>query len=400
MRTILCILTAVLLAGSFAAAQSPRVSLGADQLILDPTIIQGRRIGLVTHVAGVTAEGEMTAGALVRRRGLALTALFAPEHGISGTLGAGVAVPDVMDRTPVFSLYGGTFRPTARMLERVDVLMVDLQDVGVRAYTYASTMAMVMRAARGAGLPVIILDRPNPLGGLIVDGPVLEPHLRSFIGMFSVPYVHGLTLGELARVINGAFRVGADLTVVPMKGWGRSMVWADTGLSWVSPSPGIPSADTAFYYAITGPLDGTNLWNGVGTESRFQVVLAPWLKGSVLAERLNRLRLPGVRFSRSAVPHPRTGRTWYGIRVHVTDPRLLRPNTIAVHILAEIRRLHGSRLTFPRPRRGPPLFDLVWGTSTVRLALQRGVPASKIVAQWRPGLKRFQALRERYLLYR
>jgi uncharacterized protein YbbC (DUF1343 family) len=400
MRTIICALAAVLLAGSFAAAQSPKVSLGADQLIIDPTLVQGRRVGLVTHVAGVTADGETTAGALVRRRGIALTALFAPEHGITGTLGAGVAVPDIMDRTPVFSLYGGTFRPTARMLERVDVLMVDLQDVGVRAYTYGSTMAMVMRAARDAGLPVIILDRPNPLGGLTVDGPVLEPHLRSFIGMFSIPYVHGLTLGELARVINGAFHIGADLTVVPMKGWGRSMVWADTGLPWVSPSPGIPSSETAFYYAITGPLDGTNLWNGVGTDSRFQVVLARWLKGSVLADRLNRLRLPGIRFSPSAVPHPRTGKPWYGIRLLVTDPRVLRPNTIAVHILAEIRRLHGGRLRFPRPRRGPYLFDLVWGTNTVRLALQRGTPAATIVARWRPGLEKFRRLREQYLLYR
>jgi uncharacterized protein YbbC (DUF1343 family) len=396
----MCLLAAVVLVGSLAAAQSPKVSLGADQLIIDASMVQGRRVGLVTHQAGVTRDGEATAGALVRRRGVQLTALFAPEHGLGGTLGAGQTVPNVLDQTPVFSLYGGTFRPTARMLSLVDVLVVDLQDVGVRAFTYASTMALVMKAARDAGLPVVILDRPNPLSGLTIDGPVLEPSLRSFIGMFSIPYVHGLTLGELARLINGAFQIGANLSVVPMKGWERSMVWADTGLPWINPSPGIPSAETAFYYAITGPLDGTNLWNGVGTESRFQVVLAPWLKGSLLADRLNRLRLPGVQFSPSAVPHPRTGRPWYGVRIQVTNPYVLRPNTVAVHILAEVKRLPGSRLRFPQPRRGPYLFDLVWGTKSVRLALQHGEPAGAIVARWQPGLRRFRELREGYLLYR
>lgn len=400
MRVVLVIVAATLLAGSIAAAQAPKVSVGADQLIIDLSLLQGKRVGLVTHLAGVTRDGEATAGALVRRRGIDLRALFAPEHGISGALGAGVAVPDLMERTPVFSLYGGTFRPTPRMLQRVDVLVVDLQDVGVRAYTYASTMAHVMMAARDAGLPVIVLDRPNPLGGLIVDGPVLEPHLRSFIGMYPIPYVHGLTLGELARLINGAFRIGANLTVVPMKGWERPMVWADTGLPWVRPSPGIPSAETAFYFAITGSIDGTNLWNGTGTESRFQVVLAPWLRGSVLAERLNRLRLPGVRFTPSALPHPRTGKPWYGIRVHVTDPKALRPSTITVHILAEIRRLHGGRLVFSRPRRGAPMFDRVWGTNTVRLALQRGEPAARIVARWQPALQRFRVRAASYLMYR
>lgn len=400
MRVVVILVAAVMLAASFARAQPPRVSLGADQLVLDPSVVLGKRVGLVTHLAGVTSDGESTAGVLVRRRGIDLRALFAPEHGISGVLGAGVPVPDVMATTPVFSLYGDTFRPTARMLQRVDVLVIDLQDVGVRAYTYASTMAHVMMAARDAGLPVVVLDRPNPLGGLTVDGPVLEPYLRSFIGMYPIPYIHGLTLGELARLINGAFRIGANLTVVPMKGWDPSMVWADTGLAWVRPSPGIPTADTAFYFAITGSIDGTNLWNGTGTDSRFQVVLAPWLNGSALAERLNRLRLPGVRFLKSAVPHPRTGRTWYGIRVQITDPRVLRPSATTVHILAEIRRLHPTRFAFDRSRRGPPLFDLVWGTNTVRVALQRGEPAAVIVARWTPGLEKFRRLRSEYLLYR
>ena len=207
-------------------------------------------------------------------------------------------------------------------------------------------------------------------------------------------------LGELARLINRAFKIGANLIVVPMKGWDRSMVWADTGLSWVPPSPGIPAADIAFYYAVTGSIDGTNLWNGNATESRFQVVLAPWLNGSALAERLNRLRLPGVRFVRSALPHPRTGRTWYGIRLQITDPKALRPSATTVHILAEIRRLHPTRFAFDRPRRGPAMFDLVWGTNSVRVALQRGERADTIIARWKPGLEKFRRLRSEYLLYR
>jgi uncharacterized protein YbbC (DUF1343 family) len=377
-----------------------QIKVGADVILAGADSIEGRRIGLVTHAAGTTSEGERTMDALGRADGLRLTALFAPEHGIEGTYDAGGRVPNSVSRgTPVFSLYGGAFRPTRQMLARLDVLMVDLQDVGARPFTYASTMALVMQAAAAAGKPVVILDRPNPLGGLIVDGPVLEPPFRSFIGMYPIPYVHGMTIGELAALYNRAFGINAKLTVIPMEGWERKMVWADTGLPWAPPSPGLVDSDISPYYAATGPLDGTNLWNGTSTDSRYRVVLASWLDGVALAERLNGLNLPGVRFTPSAIPLPGTQNVWRGVRLHVTDPSVFLPTTTTVTILAEIRRLPGSKFAFRKPRRGAYLFDLVWGTKQVRLALQRGEPAAKIIAAWQPGLERFKKLRQSFLLY-
>lgn len=383
-----------------AAAQPASVRLGIDVLLAEPGPFQGRRIGLVTHQAGVTRDGRPTVAALSRIPGIHLSALFAPEHGLDGTRRAGQPVRTIPGRTPIFSLYGATFRPTREMLARIDVLVVDLQDVGARPYTYASTMALVMAAASEAHKPVVILDRPNPLGGITLDGPILEPQFRSFIGLYPIPMIHGMTIGELARLYNEAFGIDADLTVIPMAGWNRTMAWADTHLAWVKPSPGITTDETSFYYATTGALDGTNLWNGVRTSSRFQVVLAPWLDGPRLAERLNRRNLPGVRFTSSAIPHPRTGRIWRGVRLHITDRQQFRPATTTVYILAEIRDLHGSRLKFQRPTRGRAPFDVVWGTKEVRLAISRGDPAEAIVARWQPALARFQQLREAYLLYR
>jgi uncharacterized protein YbbC (DUF1343 family) len=376
------------------------VAPGADVLLADPGILRGKRIGLVTHLAGRTADGRSTGSALAGVPGIQIAALFAPEHGIDGTYDAGERVPTIPGRTPVYSLYGETFAPTRQMLARVDALVVDLQDVGVRPYTYTSTLAYVMAAAREAGKLVVVLDRPNPLGGLVIDGPVLEPQFRSFLGLYPVPYVFGLTIGELARLYNRAFGIGARLVVVPMRGWTRRMTWADTGLPWTNPSPGITGPEIPFYYAATGPTDGTNLWNGVATDSRFRVVLAPWLDGRRLAERLNARGLPGVRFSPSAIPHPRTGHIHSGVRLHVTDPGRFRPSTTIVHVLVEIRALHGDRLTFRPPRRGPHLFDQVWGTQSLRLALLRGEPAAAIVEGWTDGLRAFERLREPLLLYR
>ncbi len=397
---IAAVLLAVFLPQGASLAQSPQLALGVDSLSTDGSILQGRRVGLVTHLAAVDSTGEPTMNVLASLPGMTLTALFAPEHGIDGTVAAGVPVRSIPGRTPIYSLYGGIFRPTRQMMSRIDVLVVDLQDVGVRPYTYTSTMALALQAARDAGKPVVVLDRPNPMGGTIVDGPVLEPEFRSFIGLYPIPYVHGMTFGELARLYNLAFRIGADLTVIPMQGWSREMIWSDTGRPWVNPSPGIMSSEAVFLYAATGPLDGTNVWNGVATESRYQVMLAPWIDGDRLAEQLNRKNLPGVRFSPSAIPHPRKGTIWRGVRLHVTDPRVFRPSTTTIYVLAEIRHLYGKELKFKRPRRGPYLFDTVWGTKSVRQALQRGEPASAIVARWQPSLEKFEKLRASYLLYK
>jgi uncharacterized protein YbbC (DUF1343 family) len=209
-----------------------------------------------------------------------------------------------------------------------------------------------------------------------------------------------MTIGELASLYNRGFGIGAKLTVVRMQGWKRTMRWTDTGLPWVNPSPGITEPDAPFHYAATGPVDGTNLWNGVATDSRFQVVLGKgWIDGDVLASALNAHNLPGVRFSASAIPHPRTFEVWRGVRFHVTDPATFKPSTTMIYVLAEIRRLYGAKLVFRKPGRGPHLFDLVWGTADVRLALTKGQTADTIVARWQPALDRFKRLRQSYLLY-
>lgn len=379
-----------------AALQLPPTRPGVDVLLETPGLLQGSRIGLVTHAAGITSAGHPTSSVLQSDPRFTVSALFAPEHGLAGTLPAGQPVPDAAGRIPTFSLYGPTRRPTAEMMAHVDVFVVDLQDVGARAYTYVSTMAMVMEAAAAAGKPVVVLDRPNPQGGVQVDGPVLDPAFRSFIGMFPIPSVHGLTIGELAHLFNEQFQIGADVTVVPMRGWTRRMVWEGTGLPWVRPSPNIPTMMTPFYFATTGLLDGTNLSAGVGTAHPFEFVASPWLDGERLAARLTAAALPGVAFEPSEFV--RGGTLHRGVRLVVTDPLRYRPATTAVHILAEVRRLPGSRLEFI-PRAGRQIFDLGWGTDTVREAIQRGAPASAIVARWEPDLRQFQALRSAYLMY-
>jgi len=382
---------------SRSTAQPPAgIKPGVDVLLESPGLLQGRRIGLVTHAAGLTSTGEATWSALLRDSRLTVAALFAPEHGLSGTVPAGQPVADAPGRVPTYSLYGATRRPTPEMIAPIDVFVIDLQDVGARAYTFVSTMALVMQAAREAGKPVVVLDRPNPQGGLQLDGTVLGPDYRSFIGMFPIPSVHGMTIGELAQLFNGLFEINADLTVIPMRGWSRRMVWEETGLPWVRPSPNIANMVTPFYYAATGVLDGTNLSNGAGTPLPFQVVASPWLDGDRVAARLNAAGLPGVTFE----PHEngRSGLPRRAFRLVITNPLAFRPATTAIHILAEVRRLHGAQLEFV-PRGGRHVFDFVWGTNDVRKAIMRGAPARAIVARWEPELRRFQMLRSPYLLY-
>lgn len=380
-----------------AQSQSPGLTRpGVDVLLESPGFLQGRRIGLVTHAAGLTSAGDPTSSALLRDPRLTVTALFAPEHGLGGTIPAGQPVPDSNGRVPVYSLYSATQRPTPEMMAAIDVFVVDLQDVGARAYTYVSTMALVMQAAREAGKPVVILDRPNPQGGVQVDGPVLEPAYRSFIGMYPIPMVHGMTIAELAWLFNSAFDVNANLMVVPMRGWTRRMIWEDTGLPWTRPSPNIATMQTPFYFSATGVLDGTNLSNGVGTQSPFEVVGSPWLDGIRLAKRLNTLGLPGVSFEPVAYPYGGVAPT--GIRLVISDPLRFRPATTAVHMLVEIRRQHPRQFQFVGPS-GRQTFDLVWGTSKIRKDIERGAPAPAIVARWEAELQRFQLLRNAFLLY-
>jgi len=402
-RGILVIALLLLVVGSSsppALSTQPRVWPGVDVLITYyAEVLAGKRVGLITHRAAAGVGGWPTATLLTLDPRIRVVAIFVPEHGFWGTLPAGARVPPSMGKVPIYSLYSETKRPSAEMLAGVDALVFDLQDVGARAYTYISTMALAMQAAAEHDKLFVVLDRPNPLGGDRVDGPVLDPAFASFIGIYAVPSVHGMTAGELALLFNQEFGINARLAVVPMSGWQPKMHWEDTGLYWLRPSPNITSPIAAQLHAATGMLEGTNLTVGAGTHTPFQTVTAPWLQGEALATRLNRRRLPGVRFE--AIRVGRSDRRQGGIRLVLTDPRHFRPATTAVNILQTVHQLYPGALRFTSPLPGGRYrFDLVWGTDAIRKAIQRGASADRIVASWSEGLFRFLEIRQRYLIYR
>lgn len=401
-RGILAAAVVLLVAGTVPPARGAtpptRVWPGVDVLVAHyAPLLAGKRVGLITHRAAAGIDGWPTATILALDPRIRVVALFAPEHGLSGRLPAGVPVPPGGGRIPVYSLYASVRRPSAEMLAEVDALVFDLQDVGARAYTYISTMALAMQAAAAHDKLFVVLDRPNPLGGSRVDGPVLDPAFRSFIGLYPIPLVHGMTVGELALLFNHAFGIGARLAVVPMSGWHGGMHWPETGLRWFHPSPNIPAPVAAELHAATGLLEGTNLSVGVGTSRPFETVTAPWLDGARLAWRLNAQRLPGVRFEPVRVDIG--GRTERGVRLVLSDSRRFQPAATAVHILEAIRTLHPRAFRFVRPSRGPYRFDLVWGTDRVRRAIERGERADAIVASWNADRVWFLTVRERYLIY-
>jgi len=392
-------------------------------------LLRGRRVGLITNPTGVTSHLEGAAEALLRH-GVKVTALLAPEHGLQASAPDAAAVASGRDRRtnlPVYSLYGETLQPTPQMLREVDVLLFDMQDVGVRFYTYVWTMSYAMEAAAAAGLPFIVLDRPNPLGGQIVEGPLLEPACASFVGRAAIPLRHGLTVGELARFCNGhvgvpaprasypsplapcpsyflRIPIGAELAVVPMEGWRREMWYDATGLPWVPPSPAMPTLDTATLYPGTCLLEGTNLSEGRSTALPFQQIGAPWVDGYALADGLKARHLPGVRF-RPVRFRPTAGK-WAGqecegVHLHVTDRQALRPVTVGLHLIAAVRALHPERFAWrpPEVEEGRWHFDLLVGSEGVRRQLEAGVAVETIAAGWEAERADFAAQGERVLLY-
>ncbi len=395
-----CVLPAAL------CASAPRVKPGVEVLLekrLD--LIRGRRVGLITNPSGVTAELKSTIDVLHQLPEVKLVALFGPEHGVRGDVFAGEQVNDFVDsRTglPVFSLYGRRSKPTPEMLANVDVLVYDVQDIGSRTYTYIYTMASCMEAAASQGIPFVVLDRPNPLGGLLVEGPVLEHGFESGIGRYPIPYVYGLTVGELAMLFNREFGINCRLTVVPMEGWKRTMLFADTGLPWVLTSPHIPHAETALFYPATGCLGELGVCEGVGYTLPFELVADEWTDGQALADHLNKLRLPGVVF-RAQYFRPYYFRykdkQLHGVQIHLTDPRAFRPMATQMHILAALCTLYPHVDLFARERYRPESFDRAMGTDAVRKALAAGQGAEEIMRSWQPTLERFLKVRQKYLLY-
>ena len=373
------------------------------------TLLGGQSVGLLCHPASVTAELTPAAEALMRVKGVKLRRLFAPEHGITGAAQDLVLVgheKDPLTGLPVMSLYGRRLDPDPRVFEGLDALIVDLQDVGARYYTYNWTMALVMKAAARANLPVIVLDRPNPLGGERLEGNWPEAGWSSFVGLYPLPIRHGMTMGELAGYLNDRHELGCDLTVVPMLGWRRGMAWEDTGLPWVAPSPNMPTPDTARVYPGGCLVEGTNLSEGRGTTRPFEWIGAPYLDGPRLARALERRGLPGVRFRPVGFEpafHKWKSQRCGGVQIHVTDAARFKPFAAYLALIAEARRQAPRHFRWRRPpyefERVRLPMDLLCGGPGIRRAIERGVSLARLETSWRPDLARFARARRPYLLY-
>ncbi len=383
------------------------VKTGLQVLLEDQLhLLRGRRVGLATQPAAVLPDLTACVDAL-RQAGVRLTALFGPEHGFGGAAADGLAVADAIDpRTglPVFSLYGPVKEPTAAMLADVDVLVFDMQDVGVRFYTYLSTLYHLLRGAGKHGCPVIVLDRPNPIDGLTLEGPLVQPGYESFVGVAPLPIRHGMTLGELARYFCVEFAIDVELTVVPLQGWRRDQWFDETGLPWVPTSPAMPHLSTATVYPGLCFVEGANLSEGRGTALPFELCGAPWLDGYELAATLNRLDLPGVRFrpvyfEPSASKH--AGVLCQGVQVHVGDRRQLRAVEVGLHVISACRQQAPEQFQFlPTSWEGrPPHFDLLAGSPSLRTGLLAGEPIAALAGAWAAELAAFVETRARHLLY-
>lgn len=384
------------------------VTLGSDTLF-EGQSLRGQTIGLVCNPASVDAQLQHVWNR-AEAAGVRVGAVFGPQHGFRSDVQDNmIETPhgrDARRRVPVYSLYSDTRQPTRQMLEGLDAIVIDLQDVGTRIYTYAYTMANCLGAARAHDLPVIVCDRPNPIGGVAVEGPVLDERFTSFVGQFPIPMRHGMTIGELARLFNDQFGLGARLDVVRMTGWRRDAYFDQTGLSWVLPSPNLPTLESAVVYPGTVLFEGTNVSEGRGTTKPFELMGAPWVDPEPFAADLNRQRLPGVRF-RPAVfeptfqKHART--TCGGVQLHVTDRSVFRPVETAVLLIEAFRNAGPDRFAW----RDPPYeyehtkmpVDILYGSSALRDGFGAGRRAREIAGDWADDIAAFLEVRTKHLLY-
>lgn len=356
-------------------------------------IIEGKSIGLITNSTGVDENLQGNISLLAKNANL--KAIFSPEHGLWGAVQDAISIPSVqLDQIPIYSLYGNTNKPTAEMLNGIDAIIFDIQDVGVRFYTYISTMAMAMEACAENGVEFIVLDRPNPITGNVLDGSVLNPAFRSFVGYLQVPIRYGLTVGELAKLYND--EVKADLKVIEMDGWDRSMWFDQTGLQWVMPSPNMPTLETATVYPGMCLFEGTNLSEGRGTTRPFEIIGSPWINPFNLADALNSLSLEGVRF-RPLYFVPTFAKykdeNCGGVQVHIIDRDKFNPIKTALNIISTLRDLYPNYFQFNRH------FDYLMGTDEVRKALSDGSSVGEIVLSWQNDILEFSKLRLNYILY-
>ena len=375
-------------------------------------VLAGKRVGLIANHTARVGEEHLT-NLIDRAEQVELVAIFGPEHGLRGTEEDGAEIVDGSDDqtgVPVYSLYGDTRRPTARMLHGIDILVFDIQDVGARFYTFISTMGLAMQAAAENDIPFLVLDRPNPIGGQYVSGYVLEPEHASFVGQYPIPIAHGMTTGELARMIVGEAMLpglaNLELDVIAMEGWERSMLWPDTRLPWVDTSPNIMGFETALVYPGTCFFEATAASEGRGTQTPFLLLGAPWVDARALASTLNEYGLPGVRFEPDTfVPRPIAGKdsrpklqgqVLGAVRIVVTDPRTFEPVETGVHVLHTFYHMAPQADAFLAR---PEWLARLAGTTRLAALLQEGAPPSEITRGWQSELATFRARRTRYLLY-
>ncbi len=387
------------------AEHQANVLPGIDMLLKKHIdLVKDKNVGLITNPTGINSTLISTIDLLHNHKAINLVALFGPEHGVRGNVHAGDKVDDSVDEktgVKIYSLYGKNRKPTREMLSNVDVLLYDIQDIGCRSYTYIYTMAYAMVAAAEKRIPFIVLDRPNPLGGELIDGPILEKEFKSFVGLYPIPYIYGLTCGEIAGFFNKEFDINCNLQVVKMKGWQRTMTFEDTGLEWVPTSPHIPHAVSALYYPVTGIIGELHTIDiGIGYTNPFEFIGQTWIDGEDLARELNSRNLAGVYFRpiyytpyyfKNAKEHLQ------GVHVHIIDSEKFKPVAVQLHIMTALKKLYPDQKLFNPDRNG--MFDKVVGVADLRQQILSGQSAEAIISEWDNPLEKFRKKSKKYYLY-
>jgi uncharacterized protein YbbC (DUF1343 family) len=391
------------------SVQTAATRLGID-VLLDSRRLRGLRVGVVSNHAALDGRFRHVVDRIATADDVTLGAIFGPQHGFRSDVQDNmIETPHAQDatrRVPVYSLYSETREPTAEMLKGLDVLVIDLQDIGARIYTYIYTMANCLRACKRHGVHVIVCDRPNPIGGDDVEGASLRAGFESFVGQFAIPMRHGMTIGELARLFNEHFAIGASLEVVKMEGWTRRAYWDATGLPWVMPSPNIPTLDSAIVYPGTVLFEGTMLSEGRGTTRPFELLGAPWIDAERCADAMNALALPGI-ICRPAVFEPtfqkHAKKRCGGCQVHVVDRSVFRPVLTGVALIDMFRRFDTAQYTWREPpyeyERDKMPFDILAGSDELRRQIEAEMPLAEIADSWRADEQAFEKVRAAFLLY-
>ncbi len=388
-----------------------KVQLGIEKLLTSPPCwLEEKRIGLLTNQASVNSTLHHTVDLLVQSYPKTIKALFGPQHGFRGEKQDNmVESQDFIHprfNLPVFSLYGTSRVPTKEMLELIDILVIDLQDIGTRVYTFITTLAYCLRAAQEHGKKVVVLDRPNPIGGTAVEGNLLKEQLRSFVGVYPLPMRHGLTIGEAAGIFNTQHRIGCDLEVIPMEGWKRTMYFQETGLYWIPPSPNMPSPTTALVYPGQVILEGTNLSEGRGTTTPFEIFGAPFIDPFRLQSNLSGRDLSGIHLREvffQPTFHKWHGEVCGGLQIHITGPDSYKPYVTSLTIIQEIHSLYPRDFSW----RNPPYeyeeekmpIDLISGDDSIREAIEQGRDVNQLEASWKEELDQFREMAKHHFLY-